>query len=76
MTRFFLTAAVIVCALLTACAAREPARPIVIQGAMDVEIRKLAGLVENVTEEKVGGCRRPVFPPARAARSGSTHRAL
>ena len=51
-------------ALLTACVTREataPARalatvrPVVVQGAMDVEIRKLAGALENVTEEKVSG---------------------
>lgn len=51
-------------ALLTACVSREataPARapaaprPVVVQGAMDVEIRKLAGALENVTEEKVSG---------------------
>jgi adenosylhomocysteine nucleosidase len=51
-------------ALLTACGARDAtaparaasaARPVVVQGAMDVEIRKLAGAVENVREEKVDG---------------------
>jgi adenosylhomocysteine nucleosidase len=51
-------------AMLTACVTREataptraPAapRPVVVQGAMDVEIRKLAGALENVTEEKVSG---------------------
>jgi adenosylhomocysteine nucleosidase len=50
-------------AVLTGCARREPAparspeaaRPVVVQGAMDVEVRKLAGLVANVTEEKVQG---------------------
>lgn len=48
--------------LLTACTppsmpARtvEAARPVIVQGAMDVEVRKLAGLLENVTEEKVQG---------------------
>jgi adenosylhomocysteine nucleosidase len=49
-------------ALLTACVTREAtaparastaARPVVVQGAMDVEIKKLAGALENVTEEKV-----------------------
>jgi adenosylhomocysteine nucleosidase len=49
-------------ALLTACVTREAAaparasvaaRPVVVQGAMDVEIRKLAGALENVTEEKI-----------------------
>jgi adenosylhomocysteine nucleosidase len=49
-------------ALLTACGAPDAAaparaslaeRPVVVQGAMDVEIRKLAGTLEHVTEEKV-----------------------
>ena len=48
-------AAVLACVLLTACAAREPVRPIVVQGAMDVEIRKLAAAIQNATEEHVGG---------------------
>src|ERR1700704_1419157 len=43
------------CVLLTACAAREAQRPIVVQGAMDVEIRKLAGAIQNATEERVSG---------------------
>lgn len=51
-------------ALLTACVTRDAAtpprastalRPVVVQGAMDLEIRKLAGVLENVTEEKVQG---------------------
>ena len=51
-------------ALLTACVTKEAtapvrasvaARPLVVQGAMDVEIKWLAGALENVTEEKVGG---------------------
>src|SRR3954451_23228705 len=51
-------------ALATACVARDPAppasavastRPIVVQGAMDVEIRTLAGALEHATEEKVRG---------------------
>jgi adenosylhomocysteine nucleosidase len=42
-------------ALLTACAMPDTARPIVVQGAMDVEIRKLAGSLEHGTEENVGG---------------------
>ena len=48
-------AALFACALLTACAARDTARPVVVQGAMDVEIRKLAGALKNATEENVGG---------------------
>ena len=40
-------AALLACVLLTACAAREAPRPIVVQGAMDVEIRKLAGAIQN-----------------------------
>jgi len=43
------------CVLLSACATREGARPVVVQGAMDVEIRKLAGSLEHGTEENVGG---------------------
>jgi adenosylhomocysteine nucleosidase len=42
-------------ALLAACVTRDAARPIVVQGAMDVEVRKLAGALENATEEKVQG---------------------
>lgn len=57
-------AAMLAGALLTACASREAAapardatalRPVVVQGAMDVEIRKLAGMLENATEERVSG---------------------
>jgi adenosylhomocysteine nucleosidase len=57
-------ATVLACASLTACVTREAqaparaveaARPVVVQGAMDVEIKKLAGTLENVTEEKVRG---------------------
>ena len=55
-------ATLLAAALLTACVtqdatapARESAgaRPVVVQGAMDVEIRKLAGALENATEEKI-----------------------
>jgi adenosylhomocysteine nucleosidase len=46
-------------ALLAGCATREAAPPttgaIVVQGAMDVEIRNLAARLENVTEERVSG---------------------
>ena len=41
--------------LLTACAARETARPIVVQGAMDVEIKALAASLQNAAEEHVSG---------------------
>jgi adenosylhomocysteine nucleosidase len=49
-------------ALWIGCVARDapaPAsgaiRPVVVQGAMDVEIRKLAGALQNTTEENVSG---------------------
>jgi adenosylhomocysteine nucleosidase len=49
-------------ALLSACGTREAAapapgaaRPVVVQGAMDVEVKTLAGALANVTEEKVQG---------------------
>jgi adenosylhomocysteine nucleosidase len=42
-------------ALLVACAARDAARPVLVQGAMDVEIRKLAGSIQNATEENISG---------------------
>src|SRR5882672_9817989 len=51
-------------ALLAACVARESAappresaavRPVVVQGAMDIEVKKLAGALEKVTEENVQG---------------------
>jgi adenosylhomocysteine nucleosidase len=45
--------------LLAACATREAASPapgaIVVQGAMDVEIRKLAAMLQNAAEERVSG---------------------
>ena len=55
-------ATLLVAALLTACVTRDPtapgrvpagARPVVVQGAMDVEIRKLARALDNATEEKI-----------------------
>jgi adenosylhomocysteine nucleosidase len=49
------SAGLLACALLTGCAGRDAARPIVVQGAMDVEIRKLAGAIQNATEERVSG---------------------
>jgi adenosylhomocysteine nucleosidase len=50
-----LIAALAAAALVTACGTHETARPVVVQGAMDVEIRKLAGSLEHGTEEDVGG---------------------
>jgi len=56
------SATLLAAALLTACVTRDAttpgraqagARPVVVQGAMDVEIRKLAGALENATEEKI-----------------------
>ena len=47
--------------VLTGCVAREraaaaeAARPVVIQGAMEVEVRKLAAIIEGVSEEHVKG---------------------
>jgi adenosylhomocysteine nucleosidase len=58
-------AALLACMLLSpACVTRDTAtpapasvgaRPVVVQGAMDVEIRKLAGAIENAKEEKIAG---------------------
>jgi adenosylhomocysteine nucleosidase len=51
-------------ALLSGCGSREgtapaqhpaAAHPVVVQGAMDLEVMRLAGALENVTEENVGG---------------------
>jgi adenosylhomocysteine nucleosidase len=46
-------------ALLAACATREVAAPgrgpVLVQGAMDVEIRRLTGALQHSTEETVGG---------------------
>ncbi|MCU1382804.1 MAG: hypothetical protein JWL71_1501 [Acidobacteria bacterium] len=50
-----LIAALAVTALLTACGTPEPARPVVVQGAMDVETRGLAGAIEHPVEETIGG---------------------
>ena len=42
--------------VLASCATRDTApRPIVVQGAMDVEIRKLAAAIENPTQQVVSG---------------------
>jgi adenosylhomocysteine nucleosidase len=48
-------AAAAAAALSIGCSARPAARPIVVQGAMDVEIRKLAAVLERPTEEQVAG---------------------
>jgi adenosylhomocysteine nucleosidase len=48
-------ATVLTAALLAACVTRDTPRPVLVQGAMDVEVRTLAGALENVTEEKVKG---------------------
>ena len=59
-----LLAMVLAGSTLTGCVTRDAAapappaggqRPIVVQGAMDVEIRKLAGVIEHAKEEHVGG---------------------
>jgi adenosylhomocysteine nucleosidase len=50
-----LVAAAAAAALSIGCSARPMARPIVVQGAMDVEIRKLAAVLELPTEEHVAG---------------------
>src|SRR6185295_20046292 len=51
-------------ALLAACGTRDAeapvraataARPVIVQGAMDIEIRKLAGAIDHAQEEKVKG---------------------
>ena len=49
-----LTLPLLVGILLTGCRAQE-LRPVVVQGAMDVEVRKLAGTLANVSEEHVQG---------------------
>lgn len=54
-TKPALAVTLLVVSMLTACAARDTPRPIVVQGAMDVEIQKLARVIEHATEEHVGG---------------------
>ena len=49
-----LTLALLVGILLTGCRAQE-LRPVVVQGAMDLEVRKLAAALANVSEEHVQG---------------------
>src|SRR5258708_19450902 len=53
--RSFLRLAIAACSLLTACRAPQAAhpRPVIVQGAMDVEIRKLAGAIEHPREENI-----------------------
>jgi adenosylhomocysteine nucleosidase len=64
MTGLSRSIAILLFALLSACVTRDAtppapasvaARPVVIQGAMDLEVKQLAGALENVTEEKVRG---------------------
>src|SRR3954469_24839846 len=51
-----LVAAAALGALLTACTSGEAARPpVVVQGAMDVEIRALAASLQGASEEHVAG---------------------
>ena len=58
-----LLAALLAVVLLAACTTREAVSaraapgepPVIVQGAMDVEIRKLAGAIDNAREEKVSG---------------------
>jgi adenosylhomocysteine nucleosidase len=41
-------------ALLTACASRDPTpRPVIVQGAMEVEIRRLASVIDNPAEDMI-----------------------
>jgi adenosylhomocysteine nucleosidase len=49
-----LTLPLLIGILLTGCRAQE-LRPVVVQGAMDVEVRKLAAALANVSEERVQG---------------------
>src|SRR5258706_13189738 len=55
--RSFLRLAIAACSLLTLCRAPQAAhpRPVIVQGAMDVEIRKLAGAIEHPREENILG---------------------
>lgn len=57
-----ISATLLIAALLNACVTKDAtapapaaARPVVVQGAMDIEIRRLAGAIENGTEQKVQG---------------------
>lgn len=62
MRRLVSMSAPLAAALLCGCIGRDgraPAasapRPVIVQGAMDVEIRKLAGALAQATEERIGG---------------------
>jgi adenosylhomocysteine nucleosidase len=50
-----LLTAIVGASLLTACRAPNGGQPVLVQGAMDVEIRKLAGAIEHPREEKILG---------------------
>jgi len=56
-----LGATLLIVAWLAGCNAQGPGapaqelRPVIVQGAMDLEVRKLAGALDNVREEKVQG---------------------
>jgi adenosylhomocysteine nucleosidase len=45
----------LVALVLSGCVARPPAPPVVVQGAMDVEIRNLAAAIDDAKQETVGG---------------------
>src|SRR4051812_17784601 len=49
-----LVAAVAAGSLMIGCASRDRVRPVVVQGAMDVEIRALAASLQDASEEHVG----------------------
>ncbi len=60
-SRTALGATLLIVAWLAGCNAQGPGapaqelRPVIVQGAMDLEVRKLAGALDNVREEKVQG---------------------
>src|SRR5262245_53308094 len=60
--RFRVIAVSLAVVVLTACVARDPtpsagaaegSRPVIVQGAMEVEVRRLATVIDNPTEEKI-----------------------
>ncbi|HXI28158.1 MAG TPA: 5'-methylthioadenosine/S-adenosylhomocysteine nucleosidase [Vicinamibacterales bacterium] len=62
--RLAILSSILASALLAACGARDaeapvraatPVHPVIVQGAMDIEIRKLAGAIDHAQEEKVKG---------------------